>query len=62
MADRNLKDFYNLYLLKNIIKKAKYFKNAENPKSIDLILTNRPKSFLIPILLKPDFQIFIIPL
>ena len=45
MTDTNLKDFCNLYLLKNLIKKPTCFKNLENPKTIDLILTNRPRSF-----------------
>ena len=45
MTDANLKDFCNLYLLKNLIKKTTCFKNPENPKTIDLILTNRPRSF-----------------
>ena len=45
MTDSNLKDFCNLYLLKNLIKKPTCFKYPENPKTIDLILTNRPKSF-----------------
>ena len=44
-TDANLKDFCNLYLLKNLIKKPTCFKNPENPKTIDLILTNRPRSF-----------------
>ena len=45
MTDTNLKDFCNLYLLKNLIKKPTCFKNPENHKTIDLILTYRPKSF-----------------
>ena len=45
MTDTNLKDFCNLYLLKKLIKKPTYFKNPENPKTIDLILTNRARSF-----------------
>ena len=45
MTDTNLKDFCNLYLLKNLIKTLACFKNRENPKAIDLILTNRPRSF-----------------
>ena len=45
MADASLKDFCNLYLLKNLIKKPTCFKNPENPRTIDLILTNRPRSF-----------------
>ena len=45
MTDTNLKDFCNLYLLKNLIKKPTCFKKPENPKTIDLILTNRPRRF-----------------
>ena len=46
MTDANLKDFCNLYLLKNLIKKPTCFKNPENPKTIiDLLLTNRRTSF-----------------
>ena len=45
MTDTNLKDFCNLYLLKNLMKKPTCFKNPENLKTIDLILTNRPRSF-----------------
>ena len=45
MTDTNLKDFCNLYLLKNLIKNPTCFKNPENPKTIDFILTNRPRCF-----------------
>ena len=45
MTDSKLADFCNLFLLKNLIKKPTCFKNPENPKTIDLILTNRPRSF-----------------
>ena len=45
MTDANLKDFCNLYLLKNLIKKPLCFKNSENSKTIDIILTNRPRCF-----------------
>ena len=45
MTDANFKDICNLYFLKNLIKKATCFKNPKIPKSIDLILTNRPRSF-----------------
>ena len=45
MTHANLKDFWNLKLLKNLIKKPSCFKTLENPKIIDLILTNRPMSF-----------------
>ena len=33
------------YNTKNIIKEKTCFKNSENPKCIDLILTNRRRSF-----------------
>ena len=42
MTDANSKDFCNLYLLKNLIKKPTCFKIPEN---IDLMLTNRPGCF-----------------
>ena len=42
MTDSKLKDFCNLYPLKNLIKKPTCFKNPENPKINDLILTNGP--------------------
>ena len=45
MTDANLKDFCNLYHFKHLIKKPACIKNPENPKTIDLILTNRPRSF-----------------
>ena len=45
MTDANLKDFCSLYLLKNLIKKPTCFINPENPKTVDLILTNRPRIF-----------------
>ena len=34
-----------IYGLKNIVKEPTCFKNDENPSLIDLILTNKPKSF-----------------
>ena len=45
MTDANLKDFCNLYLRKNLIKKTTCFKNPRNLITIDLILTNRPRNF-----------------
>ena len=38
-------DFCGIYNTKNIIKEKICFKNCENPTCIDLILTNRPRSF-----------------
>ena len=37
--------FCEIYNTKNIIKEKTCFKNPENPTCIDLILTNRPRSF-----------------
>ena len=45
MTDSNLKDFCNLYLLKDLIKKPTCFKNLENTKTIDLISRTRPRKF-----------------
>ena len=40
-----MKDFCETYNLKNLIKEPTCYKNAQNPTSIDLILTNRIHSF-----------------
>ena len=40
-----ISDFCEIYNTKNIIKEKTCFKNPENPTCIDLILTNRPRSF-----------------
>ena len=37
--------FSEIYNTKNIINEKSCFKNPENPTCIDLILTNRPRSF-----------------
>ena len=44
-TDSEMLDFCEIYGLKNIVKEPTCFKNAENPSLIDLILTNKPKSF-----------------
>ena len=43
--DANMKDFCQIYSCKNIVKDKTCFKNPINPTCIDLIITNRPKSF-----------------
>ena len=43
-ANIHIMDFCNLYKLKNLIKVPKCFKNQDNPKTIDLILTNSVRS------------------
>ena len=40
-----MKDFCETYNLKNLITEPTCYKNAQNPSLIDLILTNKPKSF-----------------
>ena len=40
-----MSSFCESYNLKSIIKQPTCFKNSEKPSCIDLILTNRPKSF-----------------
>ena len=40
-----MKNFYNSYSLNSLTKQLTCFKNPENPTCIDLILTNKPRSF-----------------
>ena len=40
-----VRDFCEIYSCKNLIKHNTYFKNPSKPSCIDLIITNRPKSF-----------------
>ena len=41
----SISEFYDALGLKSLIKDAACYKNPENPSSIDLILTNNPRSF-----------------
>ena len=43
--DAAMKNFCQIYGCKNIVKDKTCFKNPINPTCIDLIITNRPKSF-----------------
>ena len=45
MSENAMIDFCDIYYLKNLVKDPTCFKNVEHPSCIDLILTNRPKSF-----------------
>ena len=45
MENVSLKHFCDLYQLKNLIKVPTCFKNPENPKGIDLMLTSSYRSF-----------------
>ncbi len=44
-TEEKMKEFCNIYNLKNLIKEPTCFKNVLNPSSIDVILTNRINSF-----------------
>ena len=43
--DETMRNFCNSYSLHSLIKESTCFKNPENPSCIDLILTNKPRSF-----------------
>ena len=43
--DEALQSFCKSYSLHSLIKQPTCFKNSENPSCIDLILTNKPRSF-----------------
>ena len=45
MSEKHMKDFCELYNLDNLIKGPTCFKNAKNPSSIDVMLTNKKSSF-----------------
>ena len=40
-----MRDFFHVYDCQNIIKEKTCFKSPHSPSCIDLIITNRPKSF-----------------
>ena len=44
-SESELQDFCNLYNMKNLVNEPTCYKNYNNPSCIDLIFTNRPKSF-----------------
>ena len=45
MQENYMKEFCEIYNLSNLIKDPTCFKTLQNPSLIDLILTNRPRSF-----------------
>ena len=45
MCNETLKDFCQTYSLHNLINEHTCYKNANNPSSIDVILTNRKNKF-----------------
>ena len=44
-TENAMEEFMKLYNLKNLIKGPTYYKNPDKPLCIDLILSNRSKSF-----------------
>ena len=53
-----VRDFCEIYNCKNLIKDNTCFKNPSKPSCIDLIITNRPKSFQNSVTVEtrlPDF-------
>jgi len=44
-CEKDMKEFLEIYNLQNLIKKPTCFKNATSPTTIDLILTNKKRSF-----------------
>ena len=45
VKEQDMKEFCEMYGLENLIKENTCFKSLENPSSIDLILTNKKRSF-----------------
>ena len=45
IGEEDLNDFCHMYNLKNLIVEPTCFKNPNNPSSIDVILTNKSRSF-----------------
>ena len=45
VSEMSMKDFCDIYSFKNLIKERTCFKNPTNPKCIDLLLSNRHRSF-----------------
>ena len=45
VSDVSMKEFCDIYSFKNLIKEPTCFQNPANPKCIDLMLTNRHRSF-----------------
>ena len=44
-TEEAMKSFCQIYNLKNLLSKPTCYKNPTNPSCVDLILTNRPRSF-----------------
>ena len=44
-SNNSVKDFCNVYGFKHLIKESTCYKNANNPKCINLMLANKNRSF-----------------
>ena len=56
-SNKSKKDFCDAYVFKYLIKQSTRYKNPNNPKCIDLMLTNI-EVFKILVQLKQDYLIF----
>ena len=45
LSENGITEFCKVYRLKNLVKGVTCYKNPEKPSCVDLILTNRPRSF-----------------
>ena len=58
ITDSKMIDFCQIYDLSNLIKESTCFKNPDKPSCIDLMLTNRPKSFIKSMVIETDLSDF----
>ena len=58
LSDMTKKDFCDIYGFKNLIKEPTCFKNPTNPKCIDLMLTNKHRSFQNSFVIETDLSGF----
>ena len=55
--DNEMKQFCDMYNLKNLINEPTCYKNIDNPSSIDVMLTNKKGSFQNSLAIEQDYQI-----
>ena len=56
--DNEVQEFCNSFNMKNLVKEPTCYKNYDNPSCIDLIITNRPRSFQNTITLETGISDF----
>ena len=59
IEEQHIKVFCDNDNLTSLIKQPTCYKNPNNPKCIDLILSNTPTSSRVLVLYRQDYQIFI---